>query len=388
MRVLHLFDKYLNTTMNWAAELMLHTPDVEQHIAAPWIVKNAYYHPGFHYHFGGWQKVFGHIPDSEWEGGWREKLVRGLESKSGWWLKNLEKLDFDVMHAHFGTLGVKALPLVQKSGKSLVVSFYGYDYEKALHVQPALRAGYERMFKQASTCIALGPATSELLQKAGCPASKISMIPLAVNTHEITFISNKARGTPMQFVQVSSFTEKKGQMDTVVAFHQALRAGLKAELTLIGETVEPHIELAVREYINREGLQGPIRVEGFTENRIIRKRLQDFDVFIHPSHKSAKGDTEGLPVAILEALASGLPVISTYHADIPSAVQQGSNGYLTEPRDTTALTSAILRIAQLPAEQFEQMRLAARQSIIHQFEIRKVAADLRECYGRLVNSTR
>jgi glycosyltransferase involved in cell wall biosynthesis len=69
------------------------------------------------------------------------------------------------------------------------------------------------------------------------------------------------------------------------------------------------------------------------------------DVFIHHSVTDHEGNEEGLPVAILEAMADGLPVVSTRHAGIPEAVQEGVTGYLVEEGDSAGMSERLMRLA-------------------------------------------
>jgi colanic acid/amylovoran biosynthesis glycosyltransferase len=382
-KVLHLFDKYLNSTMNWAAGLLQEATAVKHQIASPWIVRNEYHYAEFEYHYSVLQSHYGSRIRSEFEGGLWEKIARSIENRSGWWLSRARNYDFDLIHAHFGPVGCQAIDIARASKKPLIVSFYGYDYQKALIVRPELRAKYTEMFEVAQVCIALGPETSKMLQALGCPAAKIEIVPLALHTRSIPFEANKQRAMPLRLLQVASFSEKKGIPDTIEAFARALGQVPDMHLTLVGEIVEQGIYAKVLAMIEQDGLTNRVDVKGFMRNEKIKQLLPRFDVFIHPSHQSAQGDTEGLPVAILEALASGMPVISTYHADIPSAVQHGINGTLCAPRQIDALSEAIVYYATMPDPAFEAMRKAARQTITDHFDLPIVARRLEQVYARL-----
>ena len=385
IKVLHLFDKYLNSTMNWAAALLHHTEGIEHHVAAPWIVQNEFFHPEFHYHYGALQSLYGKKVQSEWDGGKWERIARGIEHKSGWWLNRLKNLDIDIIHAHFGPVGCQALPLAKKMGKPLVVSFYGYDYEKTLIVHPNMIPIYKAMFEAATMCIALGPNTAQMLMQYGCADEKIHFLPPAVFTNEIKFVPNKQRSQTLQIAQVSSFTEKKGIKDTLIAFAKAVELRPKMYLTLIGETIDSTYHTEVLDLIQKLQLQTKVAILGFKQNAEVRKKLQSFDIFIHPSHRSKSGDNEGLPVSILEALATGLPVISTNHADIPSAVRNQKNGFLRQPRDIDGLCSALLKIADLDDLEFEHLRLSARRTIELDFDIPKRAMELGDIYSGILS---
>ena len=74
------------------------------------------------------------------------------------------------------------------------------------------------------------------------------------------------------------------------------------------------------------------------------KNIMEADVFLHPSQADKKGNKEGIPTSITEAMAAGLPVISTFHAGIPSVVKENFNGILVEENNYEAIADAITKI--------------------------------------------
>jgi colanic acid/amylovoran biosynthesis glycosyltransferase len=106
-------------------------------------------------------------------------------------------------------------------------------------------------------------------------------------------------------------------------------------------------------------------------------------LLIAPSVTAADGDQEGTPVAILEALASGLCVISTWHSGIPELVEDGISGRLVPERNVFALSSAIDELVQSP-EAWVKMGLAGRRRVEERHDINELNDQLVQLYERLL----
>ena len=106
-----------------------------------------------------------------------------------------------------------------------------------------------------------------------------------------------------------------------------------------------------------------------------------------PSVTSQNGDCEGIPVAIVEALAWGLPVLSTLHSGIPEVIQDGESGFLVPERDTEALAEKLEYLIEHP-ELWPEMGRKGRKYVEEHYDIDKLNDRLVEIYQRLLNGER
>ena len=137
--------------------------------------------------------------------------------------------------------------------------------------------------------------------------------------------------------------EKKGLVRTIRAF-----AGFKARwplarLTVAGDgPLRPALETLTAEL----GLADSVRFTGFLNPQQLSCLYEESHVFLHPSETGRDGNQEGIPNSLLEAMATGLPVIATQHGGIPEAIQSGLNGLLVNEGATNELLDAMLRLSE------------------------------------------
>lgn len=241
---------------------------------------------------------------------------------------------FDVVHAHFGDHGYRARTL----GPPLVVSFYGYDF--GLASDPWWSAAYRRMFQQATFVVAEAPHAAGRLEALGCAGRKVRIHPLGVDLATLPFRPRFPRN-PVRVLFAGRFEDKKGLPDALEAI---ARAGSGFRLTVVGDGPDAP---AMRAHAER--LRLPVEWLGALPHPGLRAALLDADVLLAPSRTAASGDTEGgLPVVVLEAMATGLPVVGTTHADIPWAVRHERSGLVVPERDPSALAAALRQLAEQP----------------------------------------
>jgi glycosyltransferase involved in cell wall biosynthesis len=108
-------------------------------------------------------------------------------------------------------------------------------------------------------------------------------------------------------------------------------------------------------------------------------------LFLHPSEVGADGDREGVPNALLEAMASGLPVCATQHGGIPEAVQHGVSGLLVPEGDADALAAQMLGLTESP-EWYSEMSAAAAKRVADEFELGAQTRRLEGIYSEVIAS--
>jgi glycosyltransferase involved in cell wall biosynthesis len=182
---------------------------------------------------------------------------------------------------------------------------------------------------------------------------------------------------PFTFLQVSSLKEKKGHTYTLQAFAKFLHAQSSKDylLKLTGDGKEQEVleqlvkELHIQDYVEFVGFVSP------TQAKVL---LEEADIFVHHSITPTDGDEEGIPNALMEAMAMELPVISTYHAGISELVTDGIHGYLVKEKDIATYAQRmhdILTWEKLPI---------SRSWIAEEFEIKYHIKKLEDFYTLMV----
>lgn len=286
----------------------------------------------------------------------------------------------DVVHAHFGDHATRSLGLAAAARAPLVTTFYGYDL--ALARDPFWRKAYQRLFQDGERFLVEGSAMARKLSDLGCPDAKIHVQHLGVDLAGIPYrprvLGSPSGGPPLGGSPVggpsddtcrvlisASFREKKGIPHALSAYARVLaRHPGRLSLTVIGDGP---LREQIHAHARSLGLHGHVRWLGYQAHAVFLEEALSAHVFLHPSLTAKDGDTEGgAPVSILEAQATGLPVLSTRHADIPEATTPDS-AVLVPEGDVDALALALEALALHP-ERWSAMSEAGRRHVAREYD--------------------
>jgi len=166
--------------------------------------------------------------------------------------------------------------------------------------------------------------------------------------------------------------ERKGVYELVGAIHALSERGIDATWTIAGDgEVEQ-----VRQLVESHGLSGRVSVPGWVGRQEVAELLRTHGVFCLPS------TDEGLPIALLEAMASGLACVVTPVGGIPELVKDGENGVVVSPRDESDLVQGLGRVLEDSA-MAERLGSQARSDVRSRYAVDRVVELLSELYGRL-----
>ncbi len=245
-----------------------------------------------------------------------------------------------ILHCHFGPNGVlgayfKMLGLCDR----LVVTFHGYDVSRVLR-KPRQKHQYDEIFEHADLLLPVSDYWHRKLIDLGAPADRTVVHRMGINTAYFEYRERKPHDGPMRIATTARFTEKKGLVYAVEAFAMAMEKypDLDAYYDIIGDgPLRPEVERRIAEL----GIGDRVTLHGAIPLDEVRRRLERSDVFMLPSVTASDGDKEGVPVSLMEAMAMGMPVLSTWHSGIPELVEDGVSGFLVPERDTGALADRI-----------------------------------------------
>ena len=180
-------------------------------------------------------------------------------------------------------------------------------------------------------------------------------------------------------VSIGRLIEKKGFTDLIEACRLLKPRGRDFSCEIIGEGP---LEGALRSQIAEAGLEGSVKLAGPQTQSEIALRLASATIFVLPCTREEGGGMDNLPTVILEAMAAGLPVVSTPLAGVPEMVEQGVNGELVREREPKAICAALERLIANP-QRARAMGDRGRQIAAEKFSIEASALALRRVFGNL-----
>ncbi len=245
----------------------------------------------------------------------------------------------DILHAHFGHVGYRALELRRKTNLPLVTTFYGFDMS-ILPRRKVWRRAYASLFANGELFLVEGERMAKELNALGCAQEKIIIQPIAIDLSKITFKPRSwAENSPVYILMAGRFVEKKGFTYAIRAFAQIASKWPSVEMRIIGDGP---LKKEIETEIAKSGLAKRIHLLGSLDYTAYLAEATRGHLFMSPSVTARNGDSEGgAPTTLLEMQAAGLPVLSTFHADIPNVVKDGITGFLVGERDVTALAERL-----------------------------------------------
>jgi len=298
--------------------------------------------------------------------------------------------DADLVHSHFGSVGWRDLGVARRLEVPHVTTFYGYDCSLLPKQNPVWRDRYPELFEEVDLVLCEGPHMKQKVVDLGCAPGKVEVHPLGVAVDEIDVAPRRlGADEPVRFLIASSFAPKKGIPDAIRAFGR-LADAYEFEVTIVGDSTDARRtqreKQRIEEAVDGEQLRDRIEFPGFLSYDALLEMIHSHHVLVAPSRRSRRGDSEGgAPVTIIAAQATGMPVVSTEHADIPNVVTDEQTGYLAPVRDVGALTDSLRRAIE-ESDQWPEMGRAARDRIEEQFDAAEQSRRLGERYRKLVEA--
>jgi colanic acid/amylovoran biosynthesis glycosyltransferase len=243
----------------------------------------------------------------------------------------LRRNAIDIVLSEYGPTGVEVQASCHDAGVPLVVHFHGYD-AYSIPILEAYREGYRRLFAAAAAVIAVSRPMAEQLLALGVPNEKLFVNSCGVDVD--AFHGASPALVKPKFLAVGRFADKKAPQLTLLAFARVVKACPEAHLTMVGEG--PLLDCC-KQLASAIGISESVQFTGALCHQQVRALMAGARAFVQHSVRTTYGDSEGTPVAVLEASATGLPVVSTRHGGIEDAIIHQRTGFLVAERDVNGM---------------------------------------------------
>ncbi|MEO8066923.1 MAG: glycosyltransferase [Flavobacteriales bacterium] len=257
--------------------------------------------------------------------------------------------------AEYGPTGAAMLPVCRALDIPLAVHFHGVDAfsTKLLHEQ----GNYADLLREAAAIVVVSREMERQILSLGAEQERVHYNCYGIDVER--FSTGGHGAGPKRFIAIGRFVEKKAPQLTLAAFNKAWVQDRSLRLTMIGDG--PLLP-GCRQFVEDNAMKEAVEFAGVLEHGQVADRLRNALAFVQHSIISSDNDHEGTPLAVLEAMASGVPVIATRHAGIPDVVQHGVHGLLCDEHDVEAMAEHLLALAHDP-QRASDMGRACRANV-------------------------
>jgi colanic acid/amylovoran biosynthesis glycosyltransferase len=286
---------------------------------------------------------------------------------------------YDIIHCQYGTLGRRFLALKKAgllSGK-FITAFRGHDITQHAKSGPGL---YDELFKNGDLFLPVSHSLEQRLVERGCDPAKIRVLHSGIDCSQFCFRPRTAKNNEaINILTIGRFVEMKGILYGVESIAGLIQAGKKVHYDIIGDGP---MRNEISEKIKQLGIESHVTLHGWKDQESVTNYLDQAHILLAPSVTARNGEAEGIPNVVKEAMATGLPVISTVHSGIPELVENGVSGFLVPERDVQAMTDRLAYLIDHP-EEWESMGRAGRKKIEDDFDNEKINDYLVELYQQI-----
>jgi colanic acid/amylovoran biosynthesis glycosyltransferase len=288
--------------------------------------------------------------------------------------------DFDIVQCHYGPVGIDGIFLKDAGVKAKIcTAFHGFDLSRYPLIHG--RNVYDDLFEKGDIFLPISEYWKKELIDMGCPSEKTIVHRMGIELDKFEYRPHDIRmDGPVRLLTIGRLVQKKGHCYAIEAVAKLVAAGRDIEYTIAGDgPLKPGLE----QLVDRHNLRDRVKFLGAVDQEQVRELYRESDVFILSSITADDGDMEGVPVVLMEAMACGLPVISTLHSGIDELVTDGVSGLLATEKDVSAITEKLLCLLG-NTHSTHDLAQAARQCVEREFSIDILNKRLEKIYHALV----
>jgi len=285
---------------------------------------------------------------------------------------------FDVLHCQFGQLGVW-VQAVRQCGVihgALVTSFRGTDAMKIAARNPGR---FRQLFEEGERFLAVSHAVERRLIALGCPSDRISILRSGVDLDAFSFRGHSPLHDPIRVLTIARLTPIKGLEYALHAIKILHENGLNIEYRILGGGPLASELVGLSKAL---GIGSLVTFEGRVNTHRVREALAAADILVAPSITGPEGEQEGLPNSLKEAMATGVPAITTATGGIPELIEDGITGYFAQEKDAAAIAAKMLELVK-DWGSVAAVTERARRRIQSEYDQAKISDELEQIYREL-----
>ncbi len=294
--------------------------------------------------------------------------------------RELKEGPYDIVHAQYGTLGRQLISLKEAGflAAKYVTSFRGHDVTQHATREPGF---YDELFAEGDLFLPVSESLKQRLVSQGCDEKKIQVLHSGINCGRFRFRPRTLeKGEPVRILTVARLVEMKGVAYGIEAVARLLHSGRTVHYQIAGDG---SLRGELEQRIEKLGAKGDIQLLGWRDHGELVQLMEQSHILLTPSVTATNGEQEGIPNVVKEAMAMGMPVVSTYHSGIPELVEDGVTGYLAPERDTEKLAESLIKLIEHP-DRWPQMGEAGRRKVEAEFDMERLNDDLVALYHSLL----
>ena len=275
----------------------------------------------------------------------------------------------------YGDLALAIAPIAKAANCKISVQFHGFDVSSLVKI-PGILNEYKRLFPKLDRVIVGSRYLAQMVIDIGCPADIIRIVPCGIDT-ELFEMQPRERVRGRRFLAVGRLTPKKAPQLTIEAFKIVLDVFPDATLDVIGDG---ELKETCEGVINQHGISGSVKLHGAQSAVYIRKILAGSDIFVQHSITAADGDVESFGISLVEAMATGIPVVVTDHNGFSDTIADKETGFLVPEHDVGAMAEKLLLLLRNP-DLAAKMGQAGSRRAREKFDVRHTIPRLRDAIG-------
>lgn len=228
---------------------------------------------------------------------------------------------------------------------------------------------YGPMFNESDILLPINHLWENRLVAAGADPSKVKVLRMGVDLERFKIIVNNTIGDTLNILSVGRLCGQKGfeyAIRGVAEYAKSAQKNISYKIIGQGE-----LEKKLKSLVSELEASKYIHFLGVQPQQVVAEEMEKANVFLLPSVTDEMGYMEGIPVALMEAMARGLVCISTYHSGIPELIENEVTGFLCKEKDPEEIASALKKIENLDEEKYKEIGCKARQTVENDFDVVK-----------------